>query len=62
LSLTITPSRDHRIKIWLAIDDGPDYGGDGAPLRSILVPPDDRGHRAPQVLRWHLGVRSTGLH
>ena len=35
------------------------FGGQSAPLGAVVMPPQDRSHRAPQVARRNLGI---GLH
>src|SRR5690242_13837713 len=40
---------------------GPQLSRNGAPLGSILMPPDDRRQRAPQILRLRLTLGPTRL-
>ncbi|CAO4157279.1 hypothetical protein DHODJN_25925 [Methylorubrum extorquens] len=40
---------------------GPQLFGDGAPLRPVLMSPEDRRDRAPKLLGRCLGLRATGL-
>ena len=37
---------------------GSEVGRDGAPLGPVLMPPQDGGERAAQVLRWRLALRA----
>ena len=40
---------------------GPQLLGDGSPLGSILMPPEDRRDRAPKLLGRRLRLRAAGL-